>query len=202
MIFNPLLKVLGNTSSPVDRPSRVKDDDADPGMGSWYVGNQPGQPHTGYPIISDMIKVGAGKVASHTNGGSWSIDHWTNVGAWIPDGIEHWFDGFYHSLASWALTAGFSAVAGIFGVVAARYLIGILFSPSHQRSEVNFVSYVIPANLLQYVAGSMRQHGIRFQIGQAVGQGLISLSVPIYHKGKADRLLQSMGVTNYGGVPA
>lgn len=51
MIFNPLLKLLSNTTAG-NHLERVKDDDADPGMGSWYVGHQPGQPHTGYPIIS------------------------------------------------------------------------------------------------------------------------------------------------------
>lgn len=197
MIFNPLLKLLSNTTAG-NHLERVKDDDADPGMGSWYVGHQPGQSHTGYPIISDMIGIGASKAASQAHAG---MDHWLDVGSWIPDGIEHWFEGIYHSIAAWALTAGFSAVAGIFGMVAAKYLIGLLFPPSRQRAEVNFVSYVIPATLLQYVAQAMQQQGIRFQIGQVVGQGLIGLSVPVYHKGKTDRLLQSMGVTNYANLP-
>lgn len=195
MIFNPLLKLLSNTTAG-NHLERVKDDDTDPGMGSWYVGHQPGQSHTGYPIISDMIGIGASKAASQSHAG---MDHWLDVGSWIPDGIEHWFEGIYRSVAAWALTAGFSAVAGIFGAVAAKYLIGLLFPPSRQRADASFVSYVIPAHLLQYVAQSMQQQGIRFQIGRVVGQGLIGLSVPIYHKGKADRLLQSMGMINYGG---
>ena len=200
MIVNPLLKFIsGDLPDPRLVPNRTKDDDDDPSMGSWYVGSQPGQAHTGYPIIGDMIKFGASKAASQASGG---MDHWLDVGSWIPDGIEHWLDGIYHSLAAWAMTAGFSAVAGIFGVVAAKYLIGLLLSPSHQRAEVNFVPYVIPANLLQYVAQAMQQAGIRFQIGQVVGQGLISLLVPVYHTGKADRLLQSMGIMNYANLPS
>lgn len=176
-----LLKLLAGAISKPDRIARVKDDDDDPGMGSWIPGIQ-SRPSAGITSVTGLV---TGLTAKGNDYVANAIDHVTSSldpSAWLT-GIEHWIGGWWTALATWATGAGFPILAGLIGVVAARWLVGMFVGGSRSYGTVSQTAYTVPVVML----GMLARQGIKYQIVQQMGDQ-VAIQVPIYHSGRMARM--------------
>lgn len=143
---------------------RVKDDDGDPGLGSWLVGNQalPGVP-------------GLGAVGDWMDGSLRAIADWF-AGSWVQDLLDDWL---------WTGLFGSSGLIGAWWVFRFGWrLLG------RSRVGAEWKPLPVPAQLdPQALVQAMQAMGIRCATG---GAGYILVNA--YHLGIAQRYMQQRGM--------